>query len=238
MPLVFYLCVDFTGADISKRDYRIFTHPTALKASVAYSMLRIADIKDDETIIDPMCGCGTIAIEAAHFLSKRSINFFTKDKFAFLRFMEFDFDVEDAKILDKIKANIHAFDNQMRHIKAAEKNAKIGAVNNLIKFSRTEIEWLDTKFKEHSIDKIISYPPQRSKLVSDKELEKLFTELFYQAKYTLNPNGKMVLLSTEGRIDNLLEKAAEIHNFKVSSKKEITHGQQKEVVLVFIKKSK
>lgn len=233
----FYLCVDFTGTDISKRDYRIFTHPTALKAGVAYAMLKIADIKEDEIIIDPMCGCGTIAIEAAQFLSKKSIHFFAKDKFAFLRFMEFDFEKEDTKIKEKINGKIHAFDNQMRHIKAAEKNAKIAAVNSLINFSRTDIEWLDTKFKEHSIDKIISYPPQISKLIPAKELEKLFKELFYQANYILKPKGKIILLSTEGRINDLLEKAAEMHDFKLLSKKEITHGQQKEVIIAFVRKS-
>ena len=233
----FYFCVDFTGADISKRDYRIFTHPTALKAGVAYAMLKIADIKEDETIIDPMCGCGTIAIEAVQFLSKKSIHFFAKDKFAFLKFYEFDFEKEDEKVKEKLNGKIHAFDNQMRHIKAAEKNAKIAAVNRFINFSRTDIEWLDTKFKEHSIDKIISYPPQISKLIPAKELEKLFKELFYQTKYILNPKGRIVLISTEGRINDLLEKAAEMHNFKISSKKEITHGQQKEVIIVFARKS-
>ncbi|MEA3515094.1 MAG: THUMP domain-containing protein [Nanoarchaeota archaeon] len=233
----FYLCIDFTGADISKRDYRIFTHPNALKAGVAYAMLKIADIKEDEIIIDPMCGCGTIAIEAAHFLSKKSTHYFTKDKFAFSKFMEFDFEKEDAKIKGKITGKIHAFDNQMRHIKAAEKNAKIAAVNSIINFSRTDIEWLDTKFKEHSIDKIISFPPQKSKLILDKELEKLFTELFYQAKYTLNAKGKMVLISTEGRINEILEKSAKMHDFKISSKTEIIHGQQKEVIIAFARKS-
>lgn len=233
----FYFCVDFSGTDISKRDYRIFTHPTALKAGVAYAMLKIADIKENEIIIDPMCGCGTIAIEAAQFLSKKSIHFFAKDKFAFLRFREFDFEKEDAKIIEKLNGKIHAFDNQMRHIKAAEKNAKIAAVNSLINFSRTDIEWLDTKFKEHSIDKIISYPPQISKLIPAKELEKLFKELFYQANYILNPKGRIILISTEGRINDLLEKAAEMHNFKLLSKKEITHGQQKEVIIAFVRKS-
>ena len=125
----------------------------------------------------------------------------------------------------------------MRHIKAAEKNAKIAAVNSLINFSRTDIEWLDTKFKEHSIDKIISYPPQISKLIPAKELEKLFKELFYQANYILNPKGRIVLISTEGRINDLLEKAAEMHKFKLLSKKEITHGQQKEVIIAFVRKS-
>jgi 23S rRNA G2445 N2-methylase RlmL len=232
----FYLCIDFSGADLSKRDYRIFAHPSAIKSAIAYAMLKIADINENEIILDPMCGSGTIAIEAVHLLSRKSVNFFTKDKFAFSKFMEFDFDKEDSKTAKKCKAEIHAFDKQMRHIKTAEKNAKIAAVNNLINFSRIDVEWLDTKFEKHSVDKIVSYPPQIGKSVSTRELEKIFKELFYQAKYILAPKGKIILLSTEGRIDNLLAKAAKMHDFSVVSKRDIMHGKQKEVVLLFEKK--
>ncbi|MCE4612655.1 MAG: THUMP domain-containing protein [Desulfurococcales archaeon] len=48
-----------------RRGYRIYDHPAALKPSIAYSMLRIVGARDGETILDPMCGGGTIAVEAA-----------------------------------------------------------------------------------------------------------------------------------------------------------------------------
>ena len=48
-----------------RRGYRIYDHPAALKPSIAYSMLRIVGARDGDTILDPMCGGGTIAVEAA-----------------------------------------------------------------------------------------------------------------------------------------------------------------------------
>lgn len=45
--------------------YIIFTHPVPLKPSVAYGMVRIADIKPGMNVLDPMCGGGTIPIEVA-----------------------------------------------------------------------------------------------------------------------------------------------------------------------------
>jgi tRNA (guanine6-N2)-methyltransferase len=48
-----------------RRGYRVYDHPAALKPSLAYSMIRISGARDGETIVDPMCGGGTIAIEAA-----------------------------------------------------------------------------------------------------------------------------------------------------------------------------
>jgi len=48
-----------------RRGYRIYDHPAALKPTLAYSMIRISGAKDGDVILDPMCGGGTIAIEAA-----------------------------------------------------------------------------------------------------------------------------------------------------------------------------
>ncbi len=50
---------------LHRRHYRLYDHPAALKPSIAYSMLRLAGIRDSSVILDPMCGGGTIAIEAA-----------------------------------------------------------------------------------------------------------------------------------------------------------------------------
>jgi len=45
--------------------YRLYDHPAALKPSLAYVMLRLSGARDGESIVDPMCGGGTIAVEAA-----------------------------------------------------------------------------------------------------------------------------------------------------------------------------
>ncbi len=62
----FYLTLSLTG-DQSRhiRGLRLFDHPAALKSSLAAVMLRIAGYRDKERLIDPMCGSGTIAIEAS-----------------------------------------------------------------------------------------------------------------------------------------------------------------------------
>ena len=50
---------------LHRRGYRIYDHPASLKSTLAYSMLRLAGARDGSTILDPMCGGGTVAIEAA-----------------------------------------------------------------------------------------------------------------------------------------------------------------------------
>ncbi len=48
-----------------RRFYRILDHPAALKPVLARAMLMLAGTRDKNIIMDPMCGGGTIPIEAA-----------------------------------------------------------------------------------------------------------------------------------------------------------------------------
>ncbi len=61
----FYVALELSG-DISghRRGYRIYDHPAALKPTIAYAMLVLGGARDGEVLVDPMCGGGTIAIEA------------------------------------------------------------------------------------------------------------------------------------------------------------------------------
>ncbi len=56
------------GGDLSwhRRGYRVYEHPAALKPTLAYAMIYISGMADGDTLLDPMCGGGTIPIEAAY----------------------------------------------------------------------------------------------------------------------------------------------------------------------------
>lgn len=56
-----------------RRRYKVYDHPAALKPTLAYSMLRLAGARDGETVMDPMCGGGTVAIEAGLLLESSRI---------------------------------------------------------------------------------------------------------------------------------------------------------------------
>ncbi|XP_024537049.1 uncharacterized protein LOC112348537 isoform X6 [Selaginella moellendorffii] len=49
----------------SKRLYRKALVPTSLRPSVAYALVQLGHIKCGDVVLDPMCGCGTIPLEAA-----------------------------------------------------------------------------------------------------------------------------------------------------------------------------
>jgi len=61
----FFLGIDTTGdSSLHKRPWRVYDHPAHLKASIANAMIELAEL-DGGSVIDPMCGSGTILIELA-----------------------------------------------------------------------------------------------------------------------------------------------------------------------------
>lgn len=227
-----YLGIDFSGFELHKRQYRIFQHPNALRATIAYALLRIADAEDNETILDPFTGSGTIPIEAALYFSNFPVNYYSKDKFIFLKFMKLNkkfFEAVDKKIRHS-KADIYGYDSILGYITSAKKNAKIAGINKELKLSRCEISWLDTKFKKNSVDKVITYPPQESKNVEQKIIEKIYNEFFYQADFILKKQGKAILIT---KSLELLKKCAEKYKFKLLGEREVYSGKQILKVAVF-----
>ncbi|USH00373.1 class I SAM-dependent RNA methyltransferase [Thermococcus argininiproducens] len=62
---VFFLGIDTTGdSSLHKRPWRVYDHPAHLKASIANAMIELAEL-DGGSVLDPMCGSGTILIELA-----------------------------------------------------------------------------------------------------------------------------------------------------------------------------
>ena len=61
----FYIGLNTTGESLHRRNYRVFDHPAALKTTIASAMIYWSDWSCEEPILDPMCGGGTIPIEAA-----------------------------------------------------------------------------------------------------------------------------------------------------------------------------
>jgi tRNA (guanine6-N2)-methyltransferase len=59
------VALSLTRTSLHMRGYKIFAHPAALKNTIASAMLRIAGWRPGEPLYDPMCGGGTIVIEAA-----------------------------------------------------------------------------------------------------------------------------------------------------------------------------
>ena len=189
---VLYLGIEVSGFDLSKREYKLFSTGASINSSVAYALARIAKVKQKETILDPFCNAGVIPIEIALYLKNLSTNFYRKDKMWFSKVLHIDAKQFDNPLDPEVK--IIEYDRLMNFMQATKKNAQIAGVNKLIYISRADIEWLDTKQEEKSIDKIVTRMPSLSKTFDKKGAEKLYKEFFYKAEFILADKGKIAFI--------------------------------------------
>ncbi len=229
-----YFGIDFAGFELNKRAYKIFLHSNSLRGTIAYALIRESGFKKNEVMLDPFSRDGVIAIEAAFYASGFPVNYYKKDKFAFLKLkigVDFEKLLESIdKSLKKPKAKIYAYDHLFKYVDYSRKNAKIAGVDKQINFSRVELEWLDIKFKKESVDRIITNPPTSK----NANLEKVYGEFFYQCDYILKNNGTVALIS---RIPDIVKRHAEKHNFAIHKEKSVWSGEQLLGIMVLKKKS-
>lgn len=60
-----YLMIDTTGVTLHKRGYRPQAGAAPLRETLAAAMVRMSRPRENVLLVDPLCGSGTIAIEAA-----------------------------------------------------------------------------------------------------------------------------------------------------------------------------
>lgn len=234
-----YFGIDFTATELNKRQYKIYQHPEALKGTIAYCLYRMSGAQKKDLILDPFCGSGTILIEAALHQTQFPVNHFNKQKFAFMKFKplkEVDFDKFfsdiDKQAKDSKKITLHGFDHQLRYVTSSKNNAKIAGIEKNINFARADIEWLDTKMEEASVDYIITDPPMPSSMVNPQKIQKTYEEFFYQAEFVLKKDGKTIIIT---RNPLLIKKVAEQKKFKIQHERQVWSGKQEYEVLVFSK---
>ncbi|MBT3323777.1 hypothetical protein HN681_05135 [archaeon] len=93
------------------------------------------------------------------------------------------------------KGKIYAFEDLFHNVKNLEINSKLANLRKQVNISRIEVEWLDTKLKENEIDCLITAPPYPSKTILEKDIKKLYKELFHQLDYIMKKNSKMIFIA-------------------------------------------
>lgn len=75
--------LDTSGAGLHKRGYRANSNAAPLRETLAAAMVKLARWRGREPMLDPFCGSGTIAIEAAMIAQQRApglLRFFAAEK--------------------------------------------------------------------------------------------------------------------------------------------------------------
>lgn len=136
------IAVDATGQrSLHRRWYRSVEHEAALRPTLAYGMLHLAGYEGAGSLADPMCGAGTVPIEAALLAEGRPPTPHNDPAIPDLRFLEGDTDwrerarsPETSPDRDGTRPAITARDVSDRWISAARENAAAAGVAAVIDF--------------------------------------------------------------------------------------------------------
>ncbi|MFO1406394.1 MAG: THUMP domain-containing protein [Steroidobacteraceae bacterium] len=133
---------DTSGKSLHKRGYRESGHPAPLKETLAAAILDLAGYDGTQPLLDPMCGSGTIAIEAAMIAVRKAPQIHRrKGEFLFEWLRDFDRDLwrrtQDRVRAEKLEAPVapvFASDISEKYLAMARKSALDARVERYIRF--------------------------------------------------------------------------------------------------------
>lgn len=173
-----YLMIDTSGEGLHKRGYRKNATEAPLKETLASALVLTSRPREDVLFWDPMCGSGTIAIEAALIMTNTPPGLyrsFAFEDFPFINKKDVDEIREKAK--EGIVRNgfrVYASDIDEDSLNIARNNAKIAGVDDVIKIFNQDALTIETGGLKGTI---VCNPPYGERLNSLKSVEKLYREM-------------------------------------------------------------
>lgn len=173
------LYLDTSGEPLFKRGFRRSTVEAPLRENLAAGLLRLAGWDGTQPLLDPLCGSGTIAIEAA--LLARRIAPGLGRSFAFEKFLKFDpvlwSSVRQQSIdgqLPRSRAPIIASDRDARAIQVAREHMRHAGVEQDIALSQKDLFDV-TPSSDGGI--IMMNPPYGVRLGTHTDLDEFYPRL-------------------------------------------------------------
>jgi len=160
-----WLYLNTSGQKLSDRGYRKMPHKAPMRETLAAGVLMAAGYDGSQPLVNPMCGSGTLAIEAALIATQRAPGLL-RSNFGFMHWLGFDdptwqtlrreahkrkevrtqeTEVKSQEQTEK-RTSIIATDIDDRALRAAEQNAKTAGVDHLIRFE--QCDFADTPIPE------------------------------------------------------------------------------------------
>ncbi len=168
------IMINTSGESLYKRGYRKKTGEAPMRETLAAALVQIARVYPDTLFYDPMCGSGTIPIEAAMILKNIAPGMnrkFISESFAFLPARIWTDAREEARLQIKdIPINIWGSDIDPEMIEIAKENSKCAGTEEINFFVR-DIADITTNSERATI---VCNPPYGERLLDIKEAEALY----------------------------------------------------------------
>jgi putative N6-adenine-specific DNA methylase len=175
------LSLDATGTSLHERGYRVRGTAAPLKETLAAAIVDLTGWDCKSPFFDPMCGSGTLVIEAA-MKAMRIAPGLSRQSFGFQRWPQFDGKVWQT-VVDEAKkqqlppppGGIFGADIDAETISAADENACRAGVGQAIRFKGGRFE--ETAAPAPGPGVLVFNPPYGARLGQDAELQPLYEQM-------------------------------------------------------------
>ncbi len=170
------IMLDTSGAGLHKRGYRAEANEAPIKETLAAAMAELARVRPNHFVTDPMCGSGTILIEAA----MKAMNiapglkrYFACEKWSSIPKKHFDEErsLAQSQIRTDIDFRAEGSDIDNSALEVAKHNAELAGVGDKIKFFRRDLRDFELSDEYQTV---ITNPPYGERLLDIKAAEELY----------------------------------------------------------------
>lgn len=197
------LMIDTSGDSLHKRGYRLQGNLAPLRETLAAAMVNLSRPRADVILVDPMCGSGTIAIEAALLTTNTAPGInrsFAAEEYPFIPKTAWSNAREKARAaVIAAPAGIYGYDIDRSSIETARKNAATAGMSSAITFEVRDIKDF-TSPVEGARGTVITNPPYGERLgdlQSARELLRIMGRVFSEQV----PSWQLYIISSDDEME-------------------------------------
>jgi putative N6-adenine-specific DNA methylase len=175
------LSLDSSGDSLHKRGYRPILTKAPLNEALAAGLILLSGWKGDTAFVDPLCGSGTLPIEATWLAIRRPPGL-TRRRFGFQGWMDFDINLW-TELRDEVRRGVHkqlaapiiGSDIRYDAVSFSVTNARAAGVGHLIRFEMKDLR--DFEPPAGPPGTILCNPPYGERIGDDQDLRALYQTL-------------------------------------------------------------
>ncbi|AGH73319.1 bifunctional 23S rRNA (guanine(2069)-N(7))-methyltransferase RlmK/23S rRNA (guanine(2445)-N(2))-methyltransferase RlmL [Edwardsiella piscicida] len=178
--------LDLSGDGLHQRGYRDLTGQAPLKETLAAAVVLRSGWQPGTPMVDPMCGSGTLLIEAAMMASDRAPGL-QRERWGFMGWLGHNADLwQEVRVeaqrrarlgLEQTTSRFFGYDLDRRVLEMARANARRAGVAALITFNGGDVAQLHNPLPEGPQGTVLSNPPYGERLESEPALIALHNTL-------------------------------------------------------------
>ena len=200
--------LDSSGESLHKRGYRVANTEAPINEALASGMLLLAGWKGQSDFYDPMCGSGTIPIEAALIARNIAPGVF-RQSFAFEKWLDFDAELwseiyNDDSHEREFHHKIYGSDASFYAIQQATKNVKSAGVQRDVELKQIRLEEIKSPYslpcgegKGEVSPLVMLNPPNGERLASNKDMELLYGKIGTALKHQFAGSTAWIISSND-----------------------------------------